>query len=222
MRVVAVADTHTFESELAAIPDGDVFVHAGDLLRHGTLAELLVVAEWIRGLPHSRKIVIAGNHDRCFQASVAASREALGAEVTYLEDQPAEIDGVRFWGSPWQPELNDWAFNLPRGPALQEKWDRIMPATDILITHGPPRGIGDRVGDRRVGCDDLLHAVHRIQPALHLFGHIHEDGGFWRHGSTCFANVTTMECERAATAIDFNPRTREVVPVSIPPASSTR
>ena len=50
-RVVAVADTHTFEAELGAVPAGDVFVHAGDLIRRGTLDELAGGAAWITRPP---------------------------------------------------------------------------------------------------------------------------------------------------------------------------
>jgi Icc-related predicted phosphoesterase len=219
MRIVAVADTHTFQSELGEIPDGDVFVHAGDLLRRGTLAELEAVSAWIRGLPHRHKVVIAGNHDWCFMDEREACESMLGEHVIYLQDQAAVIGGLQFWGSPWQPEYNDWAFNLPRGPALAEKWALIPQGTDVLVTHGPPRGFGDRspIG-RHIGCEELLPAVHRVSPALHLFGHIHQDGGFWRAGGTSFANVTTWECERSPTVIDIDPVSRATVPVGIPAA----
>lgn len=218
MRIVAVADTHTFEADLGPLPEGDVLVHAGDLVRAGTLDELRGVAAWLRGLPHRHKVVVAGNHDWCFARQRQAACALLGPEVIYLQDEGAIIDGVRFWGSPWQPEYNDWAFNLPRGPSLADKWGRIPDRVDVLITHGPPEGIGDRssVGGRQ-GCGDLLAAVRRTRPALHLFGHIHQDGGFWEHEGTAFANVTTWECERAATVIDYDPAARAVRAVAVPP-----
>ena len=219
MRLVAVADTHTFQDDLGAIPEGDVFIHAGDLLRRGNLSELVSVAAWIRSLPHQDKIVIAGNHDWCFADDREACLQLLGEGVIYLEDQAASIGGLRFWGSPWQPEYNDWAFNLPRGPALAEKWALIPPDTQVLITHGPPRGYGDRSPlGARTGCEDLLRAVHQVSPALHLYGHIHQDGGFWRAGGTSFANVTTWECERLPSVIDIDPATLTIIPVSIPAA----
>jgi len=145
--------------------------------------------------------------------------DVLGPGVIYLEDQATELHGLRFWGSPWQPEFNDWAFNLPRGTPLKEKWALIPPDTDVLVTHGPPQGFGDRspVGGR-FGCDDLLTAVRQTQPLLHLFGHIHQDGGLWRDGKTCFANVTTWECERGATVVDVDPMTKAVTDVTVPPA----
>ena len=246
MRIVAVADTHLFHGELV-VPDGDVFVHAGDLCRGGDLDELREAVEWIAELPHRHKIVVAGNHDwalapcapdahgfcrsclargapapapgeRC-AGDPAAARELL-VGLTYLEDAGATIEGVRFWGSPWQPAFHDWAFNLPRGEALAAIWRRIPPGIDVLITHGPPAGIGDRspVGGR-AGCADLHARVAEVAPRLHLFGHIHQDGGTWQHGTTTFANVTTWECERAPTVIDLNDG--EVAPVSVPPHGRT-
>jgi Icc-related predicted phosphoesterase len=58
--------------------------------------------------------------------------------------------------------------------------------------------------------------VREKRPPLHLFGHIHEDGGVWQDDGTCFANVTTWECERAPTVIDIDPITKRVTPVSVP------
>jgi Icc-related predicted phosphoesterase len=219
MRIVAVADTHTFQADLGALPEGDVFVHAGDLLRNGTLDELAYVARWIRALPHATKIIVAGNHDWCFVREQEQALEMLGPEVLYLQDQALCLQGVSFYGSPWQPDFNSWAFNLPRGKALREKWQKIPLNTDVLITHGPPSGVGDRssVGGRW-GCEELRDAVALIEPTLHLFGHIHQDGGFWQRGAVSYSNVTTWECERGATVIDLNPETRAVTPVIIPAA----
>lgn len=214
MRVVAVADTHLFHDELA-VPGGDVFVHAGDLCRRGNLDELARAAAWIAGLPHRHKIVVAGNHDWAFANEPAAARSLLGS-AHYLQDAEVTLDGVRFWGSPWQPAYNDWAFNLPRGASLAARWQKIPRGIDVLITHGPPAGIGDRVPmPERAGCADLLERVRAVAPRLHLFGHIHQDGGAWRDGDTLFANVTTWECERAPTVIDVT--ADAVVPVVVPP-----
>lgn len=70
----------------------------------------------------------------------------------------------------------------------------------------------------RAGCEELLIAVNTIKPALHLFGHIHQDGGvFTPPGhTTTFANVTTWESERGATVIDLDLNTLKVSPISIP------
>ena len=151
-------------------------------------------------LPHRHKIVIAGNHDWCFTREPHAALEVLGDGIIYHQDAETTIDGVRFWGSPWQPEFCGWAFNLPRGPVLAEKWAHYSRGIHVLVTHGPPFGIGDDCGTRgRQGCEELREAVRRVRPLLHLFGHIHEDGGFWRADGTCFANVACWECKRGPT-----------------------
>lgn len=220
MRIVAVADTHTFHRELT-VPDGDVFVHAGDLCRRGKdLRELEDAADWMHGLPHRTKVVVAGNHDWMFLDAPARARAVLADRgIRYLEDSGTEIDGVTFWGSPWQPEFNEWAFNLPRGRPLAEKWALIPDGVDVLVTHGPPLGIGDaNAYPGRHGCADLLARVRQVRPKLHLFGHIHQNGGLWRHAETTFANVTTWECERGPTVVRLE--TSGAVGEVVPPARS--
>jgi predicted phosphohydrolase len=219
LRIVAVADTHLYHRQLV-VPDGDVFVHAGDLCRGGDLDELATAARWIRSLPHRTKVVVAGNHDWALVHEPERARGFLQDGMVYLEDAGLEIDGLRFWGSPWQPEFNGWAFNLPRGAPLARKWALIPEGTDVLITHGPPMGIGDRgpmAG--RSGCADLMRRVREVRPRLHLFGHIHQDGGVWHQDGTCYANVTTWECERGATVlvVDQDGVRGELVPPA-PPA----
>ena len=219
MRIVAVADTHLFHHELV-VPDGDVFIHAGDMCRGGDLAELAEAAEYIRSLPHRHKIVVAGNHDWPFAETPAEARALLGNDVVYLEDSGVTLEGVRFWGSPWQPEYHGWAFNLPRGKALAAKWALVPSTTHVLVTHAPPHGIGDRssMGGEREGCRDLRDRVLEVAPRLHLFGHIHEDGGVFPVGGITFVNATTWECERPPSVIDLDPDTFEISLVAIPPA----
>jgi Icc-related predicted phosphoesterase len=136
----------------------------------------------------------------------------------YLEDEAVTIDGVRFYGSPWQPEFMDWAFNLPRGEALAAVWAKIPVGVDVLVTHGPPAGIGDLVHGRSTGCAELRRRLDEVAPALHMFGHIHEDGGAWRLGRSVIANVTTWDGERAASVFDLDDGV--VTPVAVPPARS--
>lgn len=203
MRIVAVADTHLFHDGFV-VPDGDVFVHAGDLCRTGQLDELRLAADWVAGLPHRHKVIVAGNHDWAFVREPAAAR-AMFRAAHYLEDAEVTLDGVRFYGSPWQPEFASWAFGRPRGAALAAIWSKIPRGIDVLITHCPPEGIGDRTtATSRAGCADLRARVAEVKPRLHLFGHIHQDGGIWREHRTSFANVTTWEGTRAPTVIDLD------------------
>jgi Icc-related predicted phosphoesterase len=116
------------------------------------------------------------------------------SNCTYLIDDMVTVEGLNIYGSPWQPTFFDWAFNLDRGAPLKEKWD-LIPSTgvDILVTHGPPMGILDKVYDgERVGCEELAKAVkERIKPRLHVFGHIHEEAGRLDQDGIIYVNAAT-------------------------------
>ncbi|TDH67773.1 hypothetical protein CCR75_006567 [Bremia lactucae] len=193
MRVVCVSDTHGLHNDVLTIPKGDVFVHAGDFTDTGERSEVLAFNEFLGRLPHRYKLVIAGNHESSFDRAFYPKFwhqyghpqqydpnevRALLTNALYLEDQAVLIEGFLFYGTPWQPEFCNWAFNLPRGDALLEKWIRIPSNTDVLITHSPPMGHNDLVGHQHVGCADLLREVEdRVEPKLHVFGHVHEGYG---------------------------------------------
>lgn len=188
LRLVILADTHGFHRRLA-IPDGDILIHAGDFCLHGDLSELDDFNDFLGSLPHRHKIVIAGNHDVCLEQQPGESRSRL-TNAVYLQDQSVSLEGITFYGSPWQPEFQGWAFNLPRGKALREKWDLIPEDTGILITHGPPHGILDltMVGDN-AGDEELTRAIKRVKPSIHAFGHMHESYGILKKGPTTFVNA---------------------------------
>ena len=219
MRIVAVADTHGRERALGPLPEGNLLIYAGDLLQGGSIDELEAVGRWLAKLPFQTKVVVAGNSDWCFLTDPVNARSVLGDDVVYLQDQAVTIEGLTVWGSPWQPEYKAGAFNLPRGDCLVEKWELVPSETDILITHSPPRGIGDRTPVGNIGCDDLLSMVRRVRPALHCFGHAHADGGVWRSDGICFANVTTWAGSRPPTVLDIDPVNLAVTEISVPPAN---
>ncbi|WP_417514535.1 metallophosphatase domain-containing protein [Marinobacter sp.] len=181
MRIVCISDTHSKHEEINHIPYGDVLIHAGDSLGFGSLSNLEDFDKWLGTLPHPNKILIAGNHDTCFEDNPEEARN-LVKNAIYLEDSDVVIDGLKFWGSPWTPEFFDWAFNARRGLQLFDKWQRIPLDTDVLITHGPPAGILDLVvthrGEAQVGCNDLLRRIFELKNLkAHVFGHIHSGYG---------------------------------------------
>ncbi|XP_054774277.2 metallophosphoesterase domain-containing protein 1-like [Lytechinus pictus] len=169
-------------------------------------------------LPHRHKIVIAGNHELTFDQQLMSERNShvfmsfasafeglkknewkeirsLLTNCTYLEDSQTHVMGFKIYGSPWQPVFCDWGFNLPRGQALLDKWNKIPEDTDILITHGPPLGHGDLASNGcRAGCVELLSTVQRrVRPKYHVFGHIHEGYGVTTDGQTTFVNAAICD-----------------------------
>lgn len=192
MRFVAISDTHGRHSALR-VPDGDVLLFAGDMCERGTLREIESFADFLSSLPHKHKVVIAGNHDFPFQRTPESAR-AIMRSFTYLEDSGTEVEGCKIYGSPWQPEFYDWAFNLPRGKALEEIWAKIPEDTDVLITHGPPFGVLDTTHDgRRVGCEALAERRRGLNLKVHVFGHIHEGYGQQACRQCCSLNASIFD-----------------------------
>jgi predicted phosphohydrolase len=226
LRLVLLSDTHGLPLE-ADLPDGDILLHAGDFTMRGEEAEVEAFASWIAALPHREKVVIAGNHDFLFERNRQVAEALLPREVHYLQDSGVTLQGLRIWGSPWQPWFYDWAFNLPRGPEIRAKWELIPPDTDILITHGPPADILDRNSHGQpVGCVDLAERVAQLRLLLHLFGHIHEAYGELRKEETLFVNASTCDLRYRARnrpiVVDVDPEKRTARTLSRPIPESSR
>ncbi len=159
----------------------------------GSAEEVAEFAAWFAGLPHPHKVIVAGNHDRLLEEAPQQGRAMLG-KTHYLQDSGVDLAGLRFWGSPWQPEFGGWAFNLPPGAPLAERWSAIPGEIDVLVTHCPPRGILDRIHNGlEIGCPELALAVQEREPGLHVFGHAHEGAGVLRREGTWFANAAICD-----------------------------
>lgn len=199
-KITFITDTHTKHKQLGGfLPGGDILIHAGDVMNSGRHeSEAIHFLEWFNSLDNYKyKIFIAGNHDRLFEDVPTIARELFGPyhpNIIYLQDSFVEVEGLKIYGSPWQPEFCDWAFNLPRGEKLKAVWDLIPIDTDILITHGPPHGKLDYIKyeNRNVGCEELLKRVQEIKPKIHVFGHVHESYGYVFDGNTHYINAAVL------------------------------
>ena len=218
VRVVCISDTHNRFRELS-IPEGDILIHAGDVTRRGYLDELKDFNQWLSSLPHKYKVVIGGNHELSFD-SVSKdennkfqpddqSEKNLDSDVFknvltnchYLEYSSIQILGLKLYGFPSSiiHGQQKWAFQFERdSKEHKENINAIPDDTDILITHGPPYGVGDS-NKEGINCGDLIlmnDVENRIKPFLHVFGHIHEDYGSWTNGITTFANASSTRFPR--------------------------
>lgn len=192
MRLICISDTHNQKIE---IPNGDVLIHAGDATNDGTIEELRAFSNWFKSLPHKTKIFVAGNHDVLFEKNRQLAESLFGDAVIYLQDSSVMVEGIKFYGSPWQPVFFEWAFCLPRGSALAEKWKLIPDDVEVLITHSPPHGILDAVphseGERNEGCEELRKRIEKLRKLkLHIFGHIHEGYGSTEQFGIKFFNAS--------------------------------
>jgi predicted phosphohydrolase len=111
IRIVCISDTHG-QHTILSVPDGDILIHAGDFMAFGdTPKEIVNFNHWLGKQPHRHKVVIAGNHDLMFDGHQGTARALLDNAI-YLENSSAELMGLKYWGSPVQPEFNTWAFNV--------------------------------------------------------------------------------------------------------------
>lgn len=190
------------------LPKVDVLLHCGDLTQVGGISAYKKALRLLGKYDAELKLVIGGNHDLSLDGEYWSSNldEEAGDEleeheqaikimtcdlakasnVTYLTEGLHAFtlnSGVIFtiYASPYQPKFGNWAFGYER---TEDRFTSIPNNVDIIMTHGPRRGILDQVPCREthgefehLGCDALLRATERTKPLLHCFGHIHEGYG---------------------------------------------
>lgn len=198
-RIVATADLH---GHLPDLPDGDLLVLAGDVLRHNRgdtpksqavwMQEHLVpwldrhgaTAAWRDGYV----VLVPGNHDNCLGTETPPAMR-IGHEferflhrwnLNMLVRGPVLFDnGLWVQGFAPTPAFEGQnpaaAANSLNDADMRAAVDRISDGLDLLITHGPPAGFGDG----GFGCPELRDRLSSLDspPRLHLFGHIHSAGG---------------------------------------------
>lgn len=231
MRIVALSDQH---GHLPEIPACDLLIVAGDVCpdligssfaQHHPAGQKAWfdqhVRPWLEKAPAAHKILTWGNHDWCGQACsfehdapAAASTTALQIVVDEATRVPADGTAGRsigIWGSPWSNLFMDWAFMKPADD-LAELYGAIPRGIDILVSHQPPYGYGDRQaaaesGQREhLGSRELLAAIERVRPRFVICGHIHGGHGCFRHDGSAIYNVSIVDDEyrlaRTPTVID--------------------
>lgn len=194
MQLALISDTHGRHAQLAIPPSADVIVCCGDFTKRGTRDETVAFLDWLASWDKPR-LLVGGNHDFFAERRPEEMRELCAArEITWLLDAPIDVRGMRAYGSPWTPRFRDMAWNEDRGAKIRARWEAIPRELDVLITHGPPHGILDRMFlGAHVGCEALRAVALERAPALHAFGHIHEAFGEMNvEGTrTRFLNVAT-------------------------------
>ena len=192
MKLVIVSDTHGRHDELGILR-GDVLIHCGDsgngFSRQSDDVDGLDA--WFGRQEFERILCIGGNHDFDMQARAERGGPVL-RNAEYLQDQVHEYRGVRFYGSPWTPELVDWAYYLD-DDALRARWELIPNDVEILITHTPPYGVLDRnTAGRHCGCRELHNRLLDLHPRIHCFGHIHASAGTTYLNGTTYVNASMV------------------------------
>jgi len=190
-KLIIISDTHTFHNK-AKLPKGDILIHAGDLEIRNNL-ELQIVIDWFESLNFKHIIWIGGNHDFYLEHLHNHHIAPVFPEnIHYLCNTSIEVEGIKFWGSPFSSQFGNWAF-MEHLEELKPIWDTIPSDTDIVITHSPPFGILDQcVNGISVGCPALRDKLKEIKPKYHICGHIHEAYGVYQDKYTTYINASLL------------------------------
>ena len=180
-----IGDTHTYH-KLLKVPKGiDMVIFSGDCSNpknpYNNEPEVRDFLNWYAALDIKYKVFVAGNHDSSIESNLIKEEEDFTARnIIYLENDYVTIEGLKIWGSPHTPIFGNWSFMKSRSK-LDKVWKQIPGDTDIVIVHGPPKGILDLSYDRNhtlefCGCSALKKRVMNL-PNLKLmcFGHIHNN-----------------------------------------------
>jgi Icc-related predicted phosphoesterase len=183
MRIWHISDTHSYHYLLDIPEDIDMVIHSGDFSNYydqwKNEPEAKDFLRWYGRLNIKYKILIAGNHDSFAANATKEFRELCNHyNIIYLENESVTIDGINIFGSPLTPSFGNWYFMKARHK-LDDYWKQVPEDTDIMIVHGPPKGILDLSYSREgvlefCGCKSLRNQVlNKIKPKLFLSGHIH-------------------------------------------------
>ena len=215
MKLVAtigfLSDTHGKHKAVEdrfGIPQCDILVHAGDFTMLGGQKESMDFLEWFAALDVPYKVLVAGNHDIWFDSGGEKferlfsfgeitdrdSRSFIPEGIIYLENEAAVVKGIKFYGTPIQPQFKNWAFNVERDESRQAAFEMIPEDTQILVTHCPPRGVldtnikGENCGDKELA----LRIINLPNLKMNVFGHIHESRGVDIKGGITYINATNV------------------------------
>lgn len=186
VRIVHISDTHMHHDRLILnVPDGDILVHSGDFscfalrkfFRSSDHKEVLREANSFFGkLPHKHKIFVAGNHEVNFKNRSREELQSFLPNALYLQDESAEIEGIHFYGAPWNvSRLTSYANGFSRSRTdIRQCWRSVPAETDVLVTHMPPRGVLDLAAQRY-----FLERLLAGRGACKTCGKCHDGFGHW-------------------------------------------
>jgi len=183
MKIIAISDIHGHL--LSNLLKGDTLTISGDVCPVRGSHTPNTQWSWIKYhfLPWCNELIengiykdivfTPGNHDFVFQSS---KKIVFPKHVHCLIDSMIDIEGVKFYGTPWSTTFGTWAF-MKEEDELDFIFQKIPEGIDILLAHGPAFGFGDKVLEwntlTSVGSKSLLKHVLRTSPKYLCVGHIH-------------------------------------------------
>lgn len=188
-----ISDTHNRHNEIPQeqLPGGDFLIHTGDFTNRGTIPEVISFFNWFeKQTQYTRRIFIAGNHERIAEKDPGLFASLVPSNCIYLQDSGITLEGLRFWGTPVTAQFCNWAFNKTSSE-LTQFFSYIPEDTDVLLTHGGPKGVLQKLsGGLDVGMVELAERLpHLPKLKVSAFGHIHHSSGTIKKDGVNYVNA---------------------------------
>ena len=193
--------THTYQGLLEIPKDIDIVIFSGDCSNprdpYSNELEVRNFIDWFKCLPIKHKIFVAGNHDSSIEKGLVTKKDFIQYNIIYLENEHVVVEGIKIFGSPYTPTFGNWSFMKERHK-LDRIWDNAIDNdSDIIVVHGPPKGILDLSYDRdnkleNCGDKSLWNKVQIVKPKLMLFGHIHDNKDIINAGTRTVRGLNTV------------------------------
>lgn len=202
MKIWHISDTHGCHNLLDPPTDADVIICSGDASNYKdpyrNEFEMRNFLDWYASLNCKYKIYVAGNHDTSIEKRFILKEDFILKDIIYLEDDFVIIENLKIYGSPITPTFGNWSF-MKKREKLFDYWKSIPDDIDVLITHGPPKGILDlsynKIGELEFCGDGSLrrHIFERLKNLkLNCFGHIHNHEDIINNGIRKVSNCNII------------------------------
>jgi uncharacterized protein len=190
IRILSISDIHgsveLVQKAEKILKQVDIVLISGDITHFGNAKDAAKVIDEIK--KYNKNIyAVTGNCD------YPEVNEYLTKEKINLTGKVTDISGIKllgFNGSLTTPSNtpNENSENYYNNSI--EDYGRIYPKEGpvIIISHQPPYGTCDAIGDMHVGCKSLAEFIEKYQPLACFCGHVHEADGVDQIGNTYIMN----------------------------------
>jgi len=229
MKITAISDLHGYLPK--DLPGGDVLCICGDIvpleyqcnLTQSVAWFALDFNRWADSLSYEKVVFIGGNHDFfLFELGKQVGHKSVlkhllpgshkgRSKLIYLCDNSIEIEGARFYGTPWIADLAKWAFYKPHDELI-EVYDWIPKKCDVLLTHMPPLACGAGLvmqhgifnTSANYGSKELADSIINREIKYALCGHVHS-GNHYPEAFGTVRNIVNVSMKDENYKVAYQP-----------------
>ena len=185
--IVHMSDTHNLlkpHSKKLFFPRGDILIHSGNFTLSGSAEEFERFDAWLKSVQdlYPIRIVVLGSKDvKQFGTQWLKMKSLLPHATHVCVNEQVTVYGIKFYAVGWHPGIKSNGTIRPGAASSTSLgYESIPHGIDVLVTHGPAFGVLDKVGGLKEhwGSRELVEAIRRVEPHVHLHGHIKESRGF--------------------------------------------